>query len=88
MFCYTCCTHAVILSTEGNQIIHYFPWLNRFISCLFIMFRKYIRKTSWEQDYIQESGVATQGRRVVEIVTLLLGNDKNNVNVEKVLSYF
>ena len=52
------------------------------------MFRKYIRKTSWEQDYIQESGVATQGRRVVEIVTLLLGNDKNNVNVEKVLSYF
>ena len=29
-----------------------------------------------------------QGRREVEVGTLLLGNDKNNVITEKVLSYF
>ena len=35
-----------------------------------------------------ESGVATQGRGKVEVETLLLGNDKNNVIVDKVLSYY
>ena len=35
-----------------------------------------------------ESGIATQGRRKVEVGTLLLGNDKNNVIVDKILSYF
>ena len=32
--------------------------------------------------------VATQGKRVVEVGILLIGNDKNNVIVDKVLSYF
>ena len=36
----------------------------------------------------RESGFRTQGRREVEIGTRLLGNDKNNVIVDKVLSYF
>ena len=36
----------------------------------------------------KESGVTTQGRREVELGTLLLSNDKNNVIVENVLSYF
>ena len=30
----------------------------------------------------------TQGRREVEVGTLLLGNDKNNVVADKVSSYF
>ena len=30
----------------------------------------------------------TQGRREVEVGTVFLGNDKNNVITEKVLSYF
>ena len=30
----------------------------------------------------------TQGKREVEEGTLLLGNDKNSVTVDKVLSYF
>ena len=34
----------------------------------------------------KESGVTTQGRREVELVILLLNNDKNNVTVENVLS--
>ena len=37
---------------------------------------------------LKESGVATQGRKEVEVGTLLLGNDKNNVIVNKVLSCF
>ena len=32
--------------------------------------------------------VLTQARRVVEVGTLLLGRDKSNVIVNKVLSYF
>ena len=36
----------------------------------------------------KESGVTTAGRREVEVGTLLLGNDKNNIITEKVLSYF
>ena len=32
--------------------------------------------------------VMKQGRKKVEVGTLLLGNDKNNVIVNKVLSYF
>ena len=43
---------------------------------VFYMSRMYIRKTSWDQDGIKESGVMTQGRREVEVGTLLLGNDK------------
>ena len=31
--------------------------------------------------YLKESGVTTQGRKEVEVGTLLLGNDKNNVIV-------
>ena len=42
-----------------------------------------------EKGYVcRESGFTTQGRREVEIGTRLLGNDKNNVIVDKVLSYF
>ena len=36
----------------------------------------------------KESGVATQGRREVEVGTLLLGNDKNDAIADKVLSCF
>ena len=42
-----------------------------------------------EKGYVcRESGFTTQGRREVEIGTRLLGDDKNNVIVDKVLSYF
>ena len=53
------------------------------------------RKKRWnsavqkEKGYVwQESGVTTQGREEVEVGTLLLGNDKNNVIADKVSSYF
>ena len=36
----------------------------------------------------KESGYTTLGRREVEVGTLLLGNDKNNVIANKVLCYF
>ena len=36
---------------------------------------------------LKESGVATQGRKEVEVGTLLLGDDKNNVIVNYLLSY-
>ena len=37
-----------------------------------------------EKDNVwKESGVMTQGRRKVEVGTLLLGNDKNNVIADK-----
>ena len=35
----------------------------------------------------KELGAMTQGMREVEVGTLLLGNDKNNVIVDKVFSY-
>ena len=37
---------------------------------------------------LKESGVMTQVRMKVEVGTLLLSNDKNNVIAENVLSYF
>ena len=40
-------------SSEG-KIIYYFSWLNRLVSCCFIMSRMYIRKTSREQDKIKD----------------------------------
>ena len=47
------------------------------------------QKKTVEKGYVcRESGFTTQGRREVEIGTRLLGNDKNNVIVNKVLSYF
>ena len=47
------------------------------------------QKKRVEKGYVwKESGVMAQGRREVEVGTLLLGNDKNNVITEKVLSYF
>ena len=36
----------------------------------------------------KESGVATQEKMDVEVATLLLGNDGNNVIASKVLRYF
>ena len=36
----------------------------------------------------KESGVTTQGRKEVEVDTVLLGSDKSNAIVNKVLSYF
>ena len=42
-----------------------------------------------EIDYVwKKSGVTTQGRKEVEAGTLLLGNDKNNVTANKLLSCF
>ena len=46
-----CCT---LLATEGCQIIYYFSWLNRLISCCFIMSKMSTRKTSWKQDQIKD----------------------------------
>ena len=43
-----CYTLVVVLCTKGYQIMYYFSQLNRSISCHFIMFRIYIRKTSWK----------------------------------------
>ena len=37
---------------------------------------------------IKKLGVTTQGRKEVDVDILLLGNDKNNVITNKVLSYF
>ena len=36
----------------------------------------------------KNQGLQHMGRKVVEVGTLLLGNDKNNVTANKVLSYF
>ena len=36
----------------------------------------------------QKKVTGKQGRRYVEVGTLLLGNDKNNIIADKVLSYF
>ena len=61
----------------------------RLISCHSVMSKIYIRKISWEQDWIKESGVTTQGRGEVELGIFFLGNDKNDVFADKVLrSYF
>ena len=47
------------------------------------------KKNGGKRLYVwKESGVITQGRREVEVGTLLLGNEKNDVVNEKVLSYF
>ena len=47
------------------------------------------RKKMAEKSYVwKKSGVITQCRKEVEVGTFLLGNDKNNVITEKVLSYF
>ena len=43
-------------------------------------------KTAEKGHVWKESGVMTQGKREVEVGTILLGNDKNNI-VDKVLSY-
>ena len=37
---------------------------------------------------LKESGVTTQGRKEVEVGTLLLGNDKNNVIVNYLFKLF
>ena len=42
---------------------------------------------SGERSRLKESGVTTQGRKEKEVGTLLLGNDKNNVIVNYLLSY-
>ena len=36
----------------------------------------------------KNQGLRRVGRRKVEVGTILLGNDKNNVVADKVLSYF
>ena len=42
----------------------------------------------WQKKVMSEkSGVITQGRKEMEVGTLLLGNDKNNVIVNYLLSY-
>ena len=45
-------------------------------------------KSSFMSEHWKEFWVVTQERREVEVGTLLLGDDKNNVIVEKVLGYF
>ena len=42
-----------------------------------------------EKGYVwKESGVMTQGSKEVEVGTLLLSNDENNVIAKNILSYF
>ena len=45
-------------------------------------------KTAENSHDWKESGVTTQGKREVEVGTLLLGNDTNNIIAHKALSYF
>ena len=45
---------VVVLSTEGYEMIYYLSPLNILVSCCFIMFMMYIRKTSWKQDQIKD----------------------------------
>ena len=47
-----------------------------------------IRRLTEKDHVCKESGVMTQGRREIKVGTLLLGNDKNYVIANKVLSYF
>ena len=43
----------------------------------------------WQKKVMPEKNrVTTQGRKVVEVGSLLLANDKNNVIANKVLRYF
>ena len=45
-------------------------------------------RRSVEKDHVwKKSGVTTRAKMEVEVVTLLLRNDKNNVVAENVLSY-
>ena len=50
--------------------------------------REWQKKMAEKVHVWKESGVTTQGRREVEVGTLLLDNDKSNIIVNKVLSYF
>ena len=56
-----------------------------------LMVQKYRQKIMVEFDRkrscLKESGVTALGRKEVEVGTLLLGNDKNNVIVNYLLSY-
>ena len=56
-----------------------------------LMVQKYRQKIMVEfggkRSCLKESGVTTLGRKKVEVGTLLLGNDKNNVIVNYLLSY-
>ena len=64
------------------------------ISNKLIIFQSYREKTAEFRCSVgkgpvwKESMIMTQGRREVEVGTLLLGNDKNNVIADKVLSCF
>ena len=46
------------------------------------------KKTAEKSHVSKESGVTTRGKREVEVGTLLLGNDKENVITDKILSCF
>ena len=45
-------------------------------------------KQKQQNSAVQQKKVMILGRREVEVSTLLLGNDKNKVIADKVLSYF
>ena len=45
-------------------------------------------KQKQQNSAVRQKKVMILGRREVEVGTLLLGNDKNNVIADKVLSYF
>ena len=49
--------------------------------------QKITAKFGGKRSCLKESGVTTQERKEVEVGTLLLGNDKNNVIVNYLLSY-
>ena len=50
---------------------------------IFVRDRKKTAEKVWK-----EWGVTTHARKVVEVSTILLGNDKNNVIANKVFNYF
>ena len=47
----------------------------------------YIKQITDIQEQQKKTGVTTQGRKEVEVGTLLLGNDKNNVIANYLLNY-
>ena len=62
-----------------KQINDFWEWQKKTVS---------FRRSAEKGHVWKESGVMTQRRKEVEVGTLLLGNGKNNVIADKVLSYF
>ena len=67
-----CCTIVIVLSTEGYQIIYCCSWLNRLVSCLFIMSRMYNKKPAGNKirqmtDMISAVNIVTGKASIVSV---------------------